>query len=344
MYSPNKTYWLRAIIRYVLAAAMLAYGIVLLIPIQIPAPSLSDLHTAYGDFLPWKVYFHSTAIASAGYRQTIGALEIVGALLLLDRRTVVFGAIIISFVLTNVVLANFAYDIGDHWPALFCLALSILLIAYDFPRLYALLVLRRKSEPDTFHPDVPARFKFFKKVARGAFALSALGYFVFVLHTYQTSNWPYPDRPGIAGTHGYYNVSSFRINDTIIPYSQADTTRWTDVVFEKWNTVSIRGNRLAELNFAEPVAFKTNEAFRNYEYIGNGGRRFYRYQYHGDTIELTNANNESDKLRLRLSRPDSSTIYLVGTNSRGDSLWVTLDRVDKEYLLHKGRRKPIAIH
>ncbi|ULT40375.1 hypothetical protein KRR40_37110 [Niabella defluvii] len=56
-------YWLRVLLRYRLAVAAISYGLIKLFPLQMPYPSLGNLHTAYGDFLPWKIYFHTTAIA-----------------------------------------------------------------------------------------------------------------------------------------------------------------------------------------------------------------------------------------------------------------------------------------
>src|SRR5690606_8209664 len=85
-------YWLRVLIRYRLALAAIFFGVVKFLPIQIPDATISDLHTEYGDYLLWKLYYLTNGISKAGYVPVIGVLEIVGGLLLLTRRTTVVGA------------------------------------------------------------------------------------------------------------------------------------------------------------------------------------------------------------------------------------------------------------
>jgi len=56
-------YWLRVLLRYKLAFILVAYGAIKTFPLQFPFPSLSNLHTNYGDFLPWKIWNHTVGIA-----------------------------------------------------------------------------------------------------------------------------------------------------------------------------------------------------------------------------------------------------------------------------------------
>lgn len=49
-------YWLRVIVRYRLAVAVLAYGFIKLFPMQAPLPSLSNLNTPYGEFTAWSFF------------------------------------------------------------------------------------------------------------------------------------------------------------------------------------------------------------------------------------------------------------------------------------------------
>jgi hypothetical protein len=154
------------------------------------------------------------------------------------------------------------------------------------------------------------------------------------------NRWPYTNAPGLENAEGIYNVSHFAIGDSTYPYSLTDTIRWRDVVFEKWNVLSVRRNTLAVPNLASPqISGKTN-----YEFIGNAGRTFYEYRRSRDTLELANPNDVKDNIRFIVSRPDSVTIRLNGANSSGDSLTIVLNKIDKQYLLFKGRRKPISVN
>ncbi|MBX3241249.1 MAG: DoxX family protein [Chitinophagaceae bacterium] len=336
-------YWGRVLLRYRLALGVIVYGIILLIPVQIPPPALSDLHTAYGDFLPWKIYYHSTGVAVAGYRQTIGAFEILGAVLLLWRRTVAIGTIIIAFILINVVLANFAYNIGDHLYSTYLLLISLVLLAHDLPRLYALLVKETRTYADRFQPVFSKRTKRLRVLAKAGFSVFSVAFLVLSYKSY-SHNWPYPDTVGLKEAEGYYDVSSFKINDRLIPYSLTDSVRWKDVVFEKWNVLSIRNNYPRKIDYLIPgILYEPDFPWR-YEVAGNAGRSFYAYDETGDVLALKNLSNSADTISLTIQRPDPETILLWGVTAGGDSIHAALTKVDKEYLLTKGRRKPVSVY
>jgi hypothetical protein len=338
-------YRLRVIVRYRLAIGLIGYGVIKLFPVQIPYPALSDLQTAYGDFLPWKIYYLSTGVATAHYEQTLGAIEILAGLLLLCRRTAAIGAVIAIAFLTNIVLANFAYQLGDHVYSVYLLILAVFILAYDGPRLYNLLVKEKLAIADGFKPIF--KYKNTAKIRLGLkifIVLFIVFYASLTYAGYSNSNWPYPDTPGLPNAYGVYNVRQFKINNTILPYSATDSTRWQDVVFEKWNVLSIRGNKHVPIDYSSPDFDYQADGQRDYESKGNAGRAFYSYQVSDSTIRLTNKNVPSDIEVFKISRPDKSTIILNGTDSRHDSLYVVLDKQNKQYLLDKGRRKPVSIY
>lgn len=335
-------YWGRVFLRYRLALGIIGYGIILLIPVQFPQPTISDLHSGYGDFLPWKIYYHTTAVASAGYRETIGAIEVIAGFLLLCRRSVLFGAIAIAFILINVVLANFAYAIGEHLYSSYLLLLALILIAHDLPRLYQLLVKEASVVAEKFEPVFTTQIKSIRRIARIAFTLFFLLFAGFVFKSYTSSNWPYPDQKGLVD-EGIYNVSQFKLNDSLHAYSLTDPIRWQDVVFEKWNVVSVRKSQPVVVNLSGPTSPYGYPLTDQYAFEGNGARSFYTYSISGNDITFIPQNGDTDTLRFALNRPDASTIELTGIASKGDSLSLVLTKLNKEYLLDKGRRKPVTI-
>lgn len=338
-------YWLRVILRFRLAIGLIGYGVIKLFPVQIPHLALSDLHTAYGDFLPWKIYYLSTGVATAHYEQTLGAIEILAGLLLFYRRTAVVGASIAAALLINIVLANFAYQLGEHVYSLYLLLLAAFIIAYDTPRLYNLLVREGPAVADHFQPAIPYRHPARLRYGVKAVLLVFVVFYASLTYAgYRKSSWPYPDTPGLPNAYGVYNVREFRINHTGLPYSATDSTRWQDVVFEKWNTLSIRINKQLPADLSSPLIANQPDSLRSYESAGNGGRAFYRYTVHDSTLRLVNKNRGADVAVFHLSRPNASTIILQGTDSRKDSLYVVLDKLHKEYLLDKGRRKPVTVY
>nr|WP_295922272.1 DoxX family protein [uncultured Dyadobacter sp.] len=333
-------YWLRVLLRYRLAMGLIGYGVLKLFKLQLPGPTLSDLHSSYGDYLPWKIYALTTGIGSAYYEQTIGLVEIVAAVLLLFRKTATIGASIAIFVLTNIVIANFAYELGEHVYSAYLLSIALFLFAYDLPRLYKVFVKRQFASAAGFKPVFSQNW-----VVRSRLALKAVivvFLVVYGLKTYAGSdNWPFPAEAGLRNACGFYNVSEYEVNQGTIPYSLTDAERWNNVVFEKWNTISVKKNHPARLDLSTPSITD-----RTYEYAGNASRHFYSYELDTLRNELTlrARNSSSPDLHFRYARPDSATIVLSGRNEKQDSVRIVLSKVNRKYLLDEGRRRPIRIN
>ncbi|MGN7889878.1 DoxX family protein [Dyadobacter endophyticus] len=333
-------YGLRVLLRYRLAVGLIGYGVLKLFKIQLPEPTLSDLHSSYGDYLPWKIYSLTTGIGSAYYEQSIGLVELAAAVLLLFRKTATIGASIAIFVLTNIVIANFAYEFGEHVYSAYLLSIALFLLAYDLPRLYNVFVKRQFTRAESFKPAFASNW-----VVRAQLAvkiLVAVFLVVYGVKAYAGSdNWPFPAKAGLSNAYGFYNVSEYRVNQDTIPYSLTDPERWNNVVFEKWNTISIKRNRPARLDLSVPSITE-----RNYEYAGNASRHFYSYELDTLVGELTlhARNSASPDLHFRYARPDSATIVLSGRNENQDSVRIVLSKINRKYLLNEGRRRPIKIN
>lgn len=340
-------YWLRVLLRYRLALAMTFIGLVKIIPIQLPEPTISELHTEYGDFLLWKLYYLTNGIATAGYLPVIGALEIVGGLFLLNRRTAIIGSGLLIAVLLNVVIVNYVYEIGEQVYSSFLLLLAVVIFSYDWPRFYQLLIKKGATIPDGFWPVYGRRIAGIRPYLQVLFLLLIAVFSVQAYLSWKNSDYPFPDEKGLEGAAGVYDVKDFVWKGDTIPYSLTDTLRWKDVVFEKWNTLSIRGNRLVRVDSLKPrIAFNRE---RNYEYLGNGGREFFGYTSkqgsdNTATIKLIGKVSKGHTFAFVVNRPDKRTLVLDGVNQLGDSLHVRLEKVNKKYLLHEGRRKPIRIY
>lgn len=338
-------YGLRVLLRYRLAAALLSYGSILLFAVQTPPPALSDLHTRYGFFLPWRIYYDSLAVSSAGYGPTLGFIEIVGGLLLLFRRTALIGAGIAAFLLINIVLANFAYELGDQTISVYLLLISFVLIAYDAPRLYQLLFREKKTLADRFDPGFRGKWATVRLVLKGLFVVFFIAYASLLFKSHLFDKWPYPDTPGLEGAEGFYDVRHFNLNGTDRPYSLVDSVRWEDVVFEKWNTVSVNVNRSVPINYTRPsIAYQGTGIERVYENLGNGERLFYTYEVNGDHLTFVNKNDANDVYAFDLRRPATGQIVLEGKDHLGNKLLIQLNRVDKKYLLNLGRRRPVKVY
>lgn len=339
-------YWLRVMLRYRLALGIIAFGFIKLFPLQMPYPSLSNLHTNYGDFLPWKIYFHTLGIAQP-YEVFLGAVEVFAGLLLLFRRSTTFGAGIILGFTGNVFAANLAYNAGQEVYAAYLTIIAAVLFAHDAPRLYKLLVLHQYTLANKFNPVWGKKLGKIRGVLKGLAVL-----FIVVLGFSTYANYKYhpykiPKTAGLKGSYGYYNVREFRLNNQILPYSRTDTNRWQNVVFEKWATISIQTAKPVKLDTSSADGFYAHDIDRNYESAGVGGRFYYTYT--ADTarqqLQLKNKNKhyKAEHYSLKYNFLNDSTIVLRGINEKKDSVYAVLEKINRKYLLFEGRRKPIKL-
>jgi len=197
--------------------------------LQFPFPSLSNLYTNYGDFLPWKIWYHTLGV-TPNYVAFLGAVEILAALLLLSRKTVTFGAALVLGVEINVLLSVFSYEMGNQVLITFVFLSAFFIFSHDLPRIYSLLVLQKPTKGERFSP----RYSFHTKlVSKALFAVLASVIFLSALFNYKSDPYLTPHNPGLEGAYGFYNVKEFVLNHDTIPYSRTDSNRWQNVIFEK---------------------------------------------------------------------------------------------------------------
>jgi len=102
--------WLRFLLRLTCAMFMIGYGLAKVFPFQMPQPSLSVLNEPVGNLSPMTLLWNMIGLNPA-YEIICGASEVLGGILLLYRRTALAGALFSAFVMMNVVLYNFFFDV-----------------------------------------------------------------------------------------------------------------------------------------------------------------------------------------------------------------------------------------
>ncbi|MEZ4454913.1 MAG: hypothetical protein R3B09_36015, partial [Nannocystaceae bacterium] len=103
--------WWTTLLRFYLVWEILGYGLVKVVGRQFDSGVLpEELYRTFGDLTPmdllWGFMGHSWV-----YSGFTGLAEVVGAVLLLWRRTTALGALLLVAVLANVALLNFCYDV-----------------------------------------------------------------------------------------------------------------------------------------------------------------------------------------------------------------------------------------
>lgn len=337
-------YWLRVIVRYRLAIGIIAYGFIKFFPLQSPYPSISNLNTNYGDFTRWKLFSLSLGVVPH-YELFLGLVEIIAGLLLFYRKTASVGALIVIFFTGNVFMSNLGYEGGEYVYSFYLIVLALFTLAYDAQRLANLFIWQRPANPNRFKIAFTGKEKYIRWALKGLVI-----FFFVVLYAFKTGygykHDPYqiPLSKGLPGTSGIYDVSLFIINHDTIPYSQTDSARWQDVVFEKWATLSIRTNTPVIIDSAnvEKAGIK-DDIERTYESAGTNERSYYAYKAdtanHVLTLLNKNPHYKNDSLVLNYQRSGSSQIILSGMNEHRDSIYVVLDKIDKKYLIKEAAKR-----
>ncbi len=339
-------YILRAGIRYKLGIGLAVCGFYMLFQQQMPYPSLSNLHTNYGDLFAWKLYYQTTAI-NPGYQSFLGFVELLAAGLILYPRTVTLGTGLVLGFLGNVAMVNLFYDVGHHVYVNFLLFSPVYLFAQDVPRLYALLVKGTRALGRKYYPIWnETRLKSLRQALR-LFALVFI--LVAGLSGYSLIDKPFkvPQQEGIKGAYGYYIPILFKVDDQVLPYSLTDADRWQDVIFEKWSTVSIRDYRPIVADISDGDAVTDSDLDRNYEIAGSVGRHYFHYTVDPSAnvirLQNKNINHRSETFEFTYSFPSDSTMVLEGTNEKNQKIYAELLRVHKKYFMYEGRRNRIKL-
>jgi hypothetical protein len=224
--------WLRIYVRFSLAASMVSYGGIKIIPTQFPAPPLDRLLQPFGDASPMGLLWTFMG-ASWSYQMFSGAGEMLGGLLLIARRTTLLGALVCIGVLSNVVMLNYSYDVPVKLYSSHLLLMAVFLILPDLRRLANLFIFNRPAEPAAIRP-------LFGNVwlNRGAFAFGT----VLVLYiTGLALSQAYEDlRAPKSPLYGIWNVEEVVIDGQAQPALASDESRWRRVIFDSPSRLAIQ--------------------------------------------------------------------------------------------------------
>jgi hypothetical protein len=250
-------------------------------------------------------------------------------------------------------MSNLAYEGGEQVYSLYLITLALFVLSFDTVRLANLLIFQKPAKPNYFKPLYATKGQL--NIAIGLKMVFVL--FFVVIYGFKTGlafyKGPYrfPGEQGLAGTTGIYNVTAFRINKDSLPYSATDPLRWQDVVFEKWNTLSIRSNRPVIIDSNNIEKITPGAAAEYYELEGAAERHYYSYVADtlNHTLVLQNKNKHyaGETIVLHYKQAGDSTLLLSGINERKDSVFVVLNKIKKKYLLEevvqRGRQQPIKL-
>lgn len=272
-------YWLRVVVRYRAGIGIIGFGFTKLLPLQMPYPSLGILNTNFGDLTAQKIYWLSVGIVP-WYQVFAGVVEITAGTLLFFRKTTTLGAVLLLGALGDIVYVNFAYDGGVHVYSSYFVLLAALLLVNDVPKIYRLLIQERFTVPVNYYPSFSERWIRYTRIGLKS---ATIFLFLGVLFYLQLINFLYDPykQPAVAGVkplRGNYQVTEFRLNDQVIPYSPLDSVRWQEATFENWSTFTYRVNTPHPLDLSNGGGDPQRDVNRTFEITGlAGGQRAFHY-------------------------------------------------------------------
>jgi hypothetical protein len=287
--------WFRVYLRYLLAAVMLGYGMAKVIPVQFPQPSLVQLITPVGELTKMRLLWLSMGAAPA-YQVFTGLCEVIGALLLLSRRTSLLGALILAGSLTNVLALNLAYGIGVQLNVTVYLLMALMLVAPDAHRLLGTLF----PPPDPAAPTL-APAGAWRGMTRATAAVKWV-VVLWLIGVHVREPWVMSaDEWRIPALYGIYDVEEFIRGGVAV--AKDDNARWQRVVIAERETAAIQST------------------------IGSLQRYSFRVDAPAHTLTLTPAQDKGEPLTLRYSEEADGGLIVDG-NIRGDAVRARLHATD----------------
>ncbi|MEO7490947.1 MAG: hypothetical protein ABIU77_27770, partial [Ferruginibacter sp.] len=225
-------YWFRMYVRYTLALIMFGYGIAKLIPVQMSYPGVADLLTPIGEQSRFGTVWNFVG-ASPGYEIFTGACEVAGSLLLLFRRTHVFGSLFMCTILCNVVALNIFYNIPVKLYSSLLLACVLFLLAPYINKLIQFFFYGRAVSLAEKQYKFKRRWKKYLLVALGI-SIPAFCFVTDTMHVYKR----YVENTMNAKREKLFEVTYFVSKDTLPPLL-TDTLRWRKFAFANKNSAIV---------------------------------------------------------------------------------------------------------
>jgi uncharacterized membrane protein YphA (DoxX/SURF4 family) len=241
--------WLRLVVRVLLAAVMLLYGLDKVVPVQFGSLTLTRLSLRVGDLTPFSFLWTFMA-ASKPYTIFCGSAEVLAGVLLVIPRMTTLGALIAMADMANVFALDMSYDVPVKLGSLHYLLMAVFLLAPEGQRFMDFFVLNRTAAPR--EPAPLSNRRWVNRTALLAPIVLALvwiyGLTAVVLKRYATENPPASARPALYGVWGVDEFSvSPRAAGPLFTKKlasemniRAGADRWTELIIDDGGNAGLR--------------------------------------------------------------------------------------------------------
>ena len=298
----------RLLVRFAVGATMVRYGFSKVIPTQMPTLFLERLVEPFGNFSPAGVLWTSIG-ASPAYESFVGAVELMGGLLLFFPRTTLLGALICLAAAGEVFVLDMTYDVPAKLLSFHLVLMALVLVAPYAGNLVDLLLRHRPLTPVKEPPiGLTPRRRRMALVAQGAYG----GLLVLIAFSAAMIMW---SRVGAGAPksplYGMWNVEHMTIDGELRPPLVTDENRWRRVIMQTPTAA---------------VFQRMNDTFDRYSA---------EFDKDGKTLKVTSADGKISS-SLTYSRPAADSLVLDGTLD-GRPVHLELKQVDLNTFLLNSR-------
>ncbi|WP_422860884.1 hypothetical protein ACOKFD_08835 [Flagellimonas sp. S174] len=223
-------YWFLVYLRYYLAAVMLGYGLAKVFVLQFSEPGFTRLITEFGDFSPMGVVWTFMG-QSKGYTILSGVLEVIGGLLLLHRRTVNLGTLIIIIVTSNIIALNVFYDVPVKLYAIRYVAIGLLILLPDISNIIKTLLGYGGSKPkELFKPFGSKKWFLATRATKWILLIAFVGYSSYTTYGRVQQFGYLAPKPEL---YGLYEVQEYNRNGKVLPPLLTDSLRLRYIAIDR---------------------------------------------------------------------------------------------------------------
>ncbi|QIL39334.1 hypothetical protein G7074_08620 [Pedobacter sp. HDW13] len=249
-------YWLVVLIRFYLAFTLVLYGLIKVIKLQFPDPSLNRLLQPFGDASPMGLAWTFLGF-SKGYNIFMGIIE-VSAVLLLFRRTIIVGAFLSLAATAHVMSMNYFFDVPVKLLSTALVVMSLFILAPHFLKLYRFFIQYESAQLDKMYkPVFKKRWLYFS--AYGIKYLYITVSFGTLLYTFNQQRKTYGGDAPKPFLYGIYNVESMRLKGKTLQPLTTDSTRWKQMVINYSGYARIKTMNDSTFNFSTVFNTKKRE-------------------------------------------------------------------------------------
>lgn len=302
--------WFRLFIRVALAGQLITYGLVKVIPLQMPFPFLSTLVEPYGHFSLMGVLWASIGTSRA-YEMFSGFVELTAGLLLMIPRTTVMGALLALTAMTEVFVLNMTYDVPVKLLSFHLILFSLFLLAPDLGRLAKFLSLSGDVQ------SLPNR-RLFTGVRANRIALAAqLVFALWLVGLGAYGDWEqrkmYGSERAHSALYGIWDIDQLSIDGQERAPLLTDYERYRRAIFDfpQWMTFERMDG--SDLGFGSAIDSKK----QTLALTSNGKNKFkgdFRFQRPATDALILDGQMNGKKIHMQLKRMDEKKLLLL---SRG---------------------------